>query len=156
MQLKMAVKRLLQRKRQPKLHERHLQDLVRYDLGDGVFLAAYWKVTSEGRGPCSSLYVGENEVLRFDCFGERKGHYHTHLYEWDVQESPKWRIYFLKKLIEEQVEGAAREIKTNSVRYLTESRHKKIRLVHIDPKRLEEAVNQMRDQMLVYIKRSTS
>ncbi len=47
-------------------------------------------------------------------------------------------------------------MKTNGARHPAQSQNKKIRSFQIDLKRLEEAADRMRAQMLEYIKRSAS
>src|SRR5262245_14455686 len=41
-----------------------------------VTLKVYWKILPIGKGPAVSLYVFEFQILRFDCFGARDGHFH--------------------------------------------------------------------------------
>ena len=44
-------------------------DLVEYPIQDNVVLQAYWRDDAGGRGPAASLYVYDDEIMRFDCFG---------------------------------------------------------------------------------------
>jgi len=44
-----------------------------------VDLEVYWKILPIGKGPAISLYAFGFEILKFDCFGARGGHFHLFL-----------------------------------------------------------------------------
>ena len=54
-------------------------DMVAYSIQDNVRLEAYWRDDAGGRGPAASLYVYDDEIMRFDCFGGDNGHCHINL-----------------------------------------------------------------------------
>ena len=54
-------------------------DLVEYPIQDNVRLQSYWRDDAGGRGPAASLYVYDDEIMRFDCFGGDNGHCHFNL-----------------------------------------------------------------------------
>ena len=54
-------------------------DLVEYPIQDNVRLESYWRDDAGGRGPAASLYVYDDEIMRFDCFGGDNGHCHFNL-----------------------------------------------------------------------------
>lgn len=54
-------------------------DLVEYPIQEDVLLQVYWRDDAGGRGPAASLYVYDDEVMRFDCFGGDNGHCHFNL-----------------------------------------------------------------------------
>jgi len=59
-------------------HPGHRSELRQFDVQPGVRILAFWKVVVNGTGPGMVCVVAEDEVLRFDCFGKRDGHYHIH------------------------------------------------------------------------------
>lgn len=53
------------------------KDVVTYVIQPHLEFDIYWKDTGDvGIGPTVAVYIYEKEVLRFDCFGPDKGHYH--------------------------------------------------------------------------------
>ena len=56
----------------PKLRK----DLLNIKVIEDVYFQVYWKVLEHGKGPAVILYVNRKEVLKFDCFGKDKGHFH--------------------------------------------------------------------------------
>ena len=54
-------------------------DLVEYPIQEDVLLQVYWRDDVGGRGPAASLYVYDDEIMRFDCFGGDNGHCHFNL-----------------------------------------------------------------------------
>lgn len=53
------------------------KDVVTQVIQPNLELDIYWKDTGDvGIGPTVAVYIYEKEVLRFDCFGPDKGHYH--------------------------------------------------------------------------------
>ena len=58
-------------------NEKH--DLVEYPIQDNVRLESYWRDDAGGRGPAASLFVYDDEIMRFDCFGGDNGHCHFNL-----------------------------------------------------------------------------
>jgi hypothetical protein len=133
----------------PRTASTHISDSRSYPIQDHVRLDVYWVGEAFGPGPGASLYVYGDEVLRFDCFGGRAGHLHINLRQ--SQESRSQvvpRLYFPEGTIQDHIERAAFELKTN-VPYCTEVvRDPRIRAVCIDPSRLGQAADLLRERML--------
>ena len=68
------------------------KDLRNYRVQDNVYIAVFWKVLGIGKGPALSLYVKDREVLKFDCFGKDKGHYHAQTLI--AEDTEEHRIFF--------------------------------------------------------------
>jgi hypothetical protein len=52
------------------------QEIVCYRIQPGLYLDIFWKILPIGKEPALSIFLHEQELLRFDCFGGGKGHYH--------------------------------------------------------------------------------
>ena len=127
------------------------QGVVNFEIQKDASLQVYWKDVDLGRGPGAALYVRGAEILRFDCFGAGKGHYHVH----PAEKSPlgpkgQNRLHFFERTIEEQVERAVFEITRNAAYYLERSRDPRVQRFRLQPGRLEETAALARDRMLQY------
>ena len=136
-------------------------DVAHYPIQRGADLYVYWKSLDEGKGPSASFFVLGEEVLRFDCFGENRGHYHMNLENrghrrrnWASTTGLNSRkiicLYFPEKTVSEQIERSAFELTTNVRYYLWRNRDKKIKTFSLDENRLREAVAVMKSKMLEY------
>jgi hypothetical protein len=57
------------------------QEIVCYRIQPGLYLDVFWKILPIGKGPALSIFLHEQELLRFDCYGGGKGHYHLQFCE---------------------------------------------------------------------------
>ena len=120
-------------------------------IQDHAYLAVYWKAVDLGRGPGASLYVHENEVLRFDCFGEGTGHYHM-----NVNQTAHFRgrgvdrMVFRERTVQEQIERSYFELTVNSRYFLKRNRSRRIRRFELDSEKLRAAAEQMKAKMTEY------
>lgn len=125
---------------------RPISDVRLIPIQDGSYLAVYFKnYRAQGIGPGVSLYVLENEILRFDCFGGVHGHYHSMpcLTPYPEQE----RIRFNQLRVEGQIDESAEEIISHHARHLIEHFRHRIRLYAFEPAKLAAAVDEARDVM---------
>lgn len=154
MSLIAKLKRLLSHPASPPARAYPLRkDVVRYAVQEGVYLEVFWKVLEIGRGPAVSLFVHGDEVLKFDCFGQGKGHFHVSERPWRGPEPPTaYRVYLPEKTVEAQIERAVFELRSNAVYYLQRNHDPRIRRCQIDPQRLEAAIERARVQMLEYLR----
>lgn len=100
------------------------RDVVRYQIVQNAELVVYWKVLEIGRGPAAALYVFEQEVLRFDCFGEN-GHFHARLDE--AEKGNIDRRFFNERTVPEQIERSSEELTRNLRSYMAGSKEPRIR-----------------------------
>jgi len=133
------------------LYERPIRDIVVYEIQSHVKVAVYWKALPNGGGPGASLYVYDEEVLRFDCFGAGRGHYHANLSTagWGPK-ADEHRLFFREQAVAEQIERAGFELMTNVGYYLRRNRDPRVRDTVLDPQRLAAAVEQMKATMRDY------
>ena len=151
---KRVIRRVLRKTRPPRAMSPrtasiNISDSRSYPVQDNVRLDVYWVGGAFGPGPGASLYVYGDEILRLDCFGGRAGHLHMNVRQSRESSSDVTpRLYFPQGSIPDHIERATFELETN-VAYCTQlARDPRIRAVRIEPSRLHQAANLMREQML--------
>ena len=70
------------------------QDEVIFKIQEDVLFQVYWKSLPIGTGPAVILKAFGQEILKFDCFGKEKGHFH-------VAPNYEFRIYFGEETVPE-------------------------------------------------------
>lgn len=95
-------------------------DLREITICENLSFLVYWKILEIGKGPAVILKAFDNEILKFDCFGEKDGHYH-------IAPNYDFRIYFLEKTVTDQVKRTVAELKVNGLKYLSLQKEPKIR-----------------------------
>jgi hypothetical protein len=117
---------------------------------NGVRLEVYWAdVRDVGRGPCVSLFVLLEEVMRLDCLGGTQGHMHINpdqislVVGWDI--TP--RYFFPPGSRQDHIDRAVFEITTNCVAALQSNQMARVRNFPINKKALADATLQMRAYM---------
>ena len=135
----------------PSPHERKLNDVVIYPVQDHAYLAVYWKDLPIGKGPCVSLYVYNKEILKFDCFGQARGHYHTNMNQPSLVPKGEERLYFSERAIEDQVGRSIFEIQRNATYHLQRNHDPRVTFFKLDQSRLEAACREAKVKMLEYV-----
>ncbi|MCH8059694.1 MAG: hypothetical protein IIA11_04460 [Proteobacteria bacterium] len=126
---------------------RPIDDLELIPIQPDSYLAVYFKRYGTDIGPGVSLYVFENEILRFDCFGGDHGHYHSLpcLSTFPGNE----RNDFSTDSIEAQIDQALAEITGNYIAHLARHFRRRIREFRFDQAQLGVAVSAARSRMLI-------
>jgi len=118
-----------------------------------VNLKVYWHMVpigkGIGKGPAISLYVFEFQILRFDCFGARDGHFHL-LLGWPSPTSED-RIWLPEPNATAQVERTVFELTKNVTYYLQRHNDERVRRLHLEPATWSTACTQARDKMLHFL-----
>lgn len=125
---------------------RPIDDVRVIPIQPNSYLAVYYKHYGVKSGPGVSLYVHENEILRFDCFGKRHGHYHA-LPCLSVVPGNE-RINFTAETVEGQLQQTADEINHNHAAYLGKHFRRNIRDFRFDQAYLAVSVAEACDSML--------
>ncbi len=130
------------------------QDVLRYEIQPQAYFEVFWKVLPIGRGPAVSFFVHGEEVLKFDCFGAGRGHYHVNERQWS-RRAPGvvQRLYLPETTVEAQIERTLFELTTNLAVYCRQNDDPRIRQFVIDREHLQDAVRRMRATMLDYMRR---
>ena len=117
-------------------------------ISENAFVEVYWVNEEFGPGPSASVYVQDNEVMRFDAFGGRRGHMHFNMHQ--ARQWPEGgvaRIYFVEGDIFAHVDRSAFELKVNLGYALKTNRDPSIRRFRVDPQKLSVVAERMRDAM---------
>jgi hypothetical protein len=138
------------RRRKPRTELDNASDHRSICPQEGVRLEVYWAdVRHVGRGPCVSLFVLLEEVMRLDCLGGNQGHMHINpdqvslLVGWDI--TP--RYFFPPGSRRDHIDRAVFEITTNTVAALQSNQLARIRNFPLNRKSLADATLQMRAYM---------
>lgn len=116
---------------------------------DGLSLEVYWKVLKIGKGPAVILKVYNREILKFDCFGNNKGHYH-------VYPNSNNRIWFFEDNAKDQIRRTRLELERNGPNYLSKylkdySQNQKLRNINAELLDFGQALDQMEDRMTYFL-----
>jgi hypothetical protein len=116
----------------------------------GVRLEVYWgDVPNVGRGPCASLFVLREEVMRLDCFGGSQGHMHINpdqislVVGWDI--TP--RLFFQPGSRQSHIDRAVFEVRENTISALQSNQLARVRNFPLDRNTLADASLQMKKYM---------
>jgi hypothetical protein len=95
-------------------------DMQCFKVDDKVNLSVFWKNIPIGCGPAICLFSHGKEILKFDCFGPSKGHFHittVHPWKWNNL-GRETRLYFIEQEITDQIERSIFELDKNLHYYL--------------------------------------
>ncbi len=126
---------------------RPIEDVELIPIQPDSYLAVYSKRYGTNVGPGVSLYVFENEIIRFDCFGGDRGHYHSLPCLSALPGNE--RIDFSSDSIEAQIDQVRAEITGNYIAHLARHFRRRIREFKFDQARLEMAVTAACGRMLI-------
>lgn len=90
------------------------KDIKVIRLESEMAIVVYWKMLTHGKGPALVFKLKEQELLKFDCFGQGKGHFHI-----CANHSFEKRIMFMEKTAKEQVEKTMFELTHNLPAYMS-------------------------------------
>jgi ankyrin repeat protein len=120
------------------------KDIYKIDIQNNLYFLVFHKTFNDGFGSAVSLYVNEFEFLKFDCFGETKGHYHIY------NNHKNQIIYFTEKSAAEQIIKTVYELSNNIHVFLNKSNRKDIRDFNIDMSNFIIKINDVKNKMLEY------
>jgi hypothetical protein len=125
------------------------RDVAELVIDDGTELHVFWKVLPIGRGPALALLVLGEEVLKFDCFGPGRGHFHARI------GVPRWatsdRMELFEQSAPEQLDRAIHEMTVNLAFFLERHPWKRVRTWRVDQAGLERACRQARSIALGFL-----
>jgi hypothetical protein len=143
------------RRGMPRTEDGTTEELRTIPVQGGVRLEVYWTVVEQGAGPCASLFVLDEEVLRLDCFAGK--HAHMHLNPVQLNLPLPWkvtpRIAFPDASARAQIARAAFELEVNTQTTLQMNQRARIRGFFIEPAGLAAAAKQMQSYMLELVDR---
>jgi len=119
--------------------------LVEYPIQDNVRLEMYWRDDAGGRGPAASLYVYDDEIMRFDCFGGDNGHCHFNL-----RQTRGRRWMYPKGSFQDHIQQSLFDLRNNLNFCLQTHQDERIQEMQIVQESLEQALPQMEAQLLAF------
>lgn len=128
--------------------QQHRRDIVRFSLSKNTYFEVYWKIYGIGRGPALALYIDEEEILKFDCYGCRKGHYHIQVLQPGPCRHPA--LLMPEKSKAEQIDRAIFEIENNLYWYLERHPSSMVRNSRFSRSKLLEILSQVKPILLSY------
>lgn len=116
------------------------KDEIKIPVQPNLELIVYWKDLNVGKGPAAILKAHGKEIMKFDCFGFNKGHYH-------VTPHYGFRIYFTEHTSSEQIKRSGNELRRNAEKYLKLHEDKKVRSVKINQSIFNEKISEVEKKM---------
>lgn len=113
------------------------KDSMNLPIQDGAYFVVFHKFLDDGAGPAISLYVKGSEILKYDCFGPGKGHYH-------VRPNFSERLPLEAQRIEHQIQESIRDIRDKSTLRLSQQAEAEIRDFTLDRMAFEIALEEAR------------
>ena len=120
-------------------------DIVRYRIDENACLEVFWKYVEQRFAPSMSLFVGEYEVLRFDCSGPGSGHFHV------ADDSGFYRILMFEQLKQDQIERGLFEIEKNCQHFLRQNPRTAIRNTRLESDKVSRACAKARHTLMDYL-----
>jgi hypothetical protein len=125
------------------------RDLFRVTVQEGLIIDVFWKSLQYGKGAALSVFVCEEEFMKFDCFGPGKGHYHIALF------SPaairQGRIRFPESSAAEQIGRTIFELENNFAYYLERAANPAIRRFELQQGKLQEVLPKVEIRMREFL-----
>lgn len=138
------------RKGLPRTEDGTTDQLKTIAIQDGVRLEVYWSVVEQGAGPCASLFVLDDEILRIDCFAGDNAHMHINPVQHNLPLA--WhitpRIKFPRGDARAQIERGVFELTRNTPAALQMNQLARLRRFSINGQALKLAGDAMRAYML--------
>lgn len=106
---------------------------VIYKVQEDVVFEVYTKSLSIGAGPAVILKAFGQEILKFDCFGKEKGHYH-------ISPNYGFRILFVEQTVPKQIQRTIQELKVNGMRYLKMQKDPRIKELDLSTSSYKEVL----------------
>ncbi len=123
------------------------RDIVHFHLADDAYFEVFWKVLGHGQGPAVSLYIASEEVLKFDCYGDGSGHYHTQLLKPGACSTV---LMLPERTVAAQIDRAIFEMTDNLAWYLERHPLKAVRQFKVERQHLNRVLAQVKAQLLLY------
>lgn len=112
------------------------EDEIFYRVDDDLIFQVYWKCLPIGRGPAVILNALNQEILKFDCFGEGMGHYHVAPYF-------NLRIFFAENSVDRQITQTIEILRSNGLKYLSLQNDPKIKNLKPDIEAYKEVLEKV-------------
>ena len=126
-------------------------------IAEHVVLDVYWLDFQGRSGPAASLYVYDDEVLRFDCFDGDAAHLHANRKQSRAFASEaSVQLLFPPGSFEGHIERACFELTSNLPHYLARNFSPRVRRTQLDPAAMVAAADFLRVEMQTLLRQHDS
>lgn len=136
------------RKEPPRSVAAHITELQKKHIQSRLRIETYWVGGKFGPGPGASVYAYDDEVMRFDCFGEPKGHMHINMKQSRLLPGGGSARIKLPGSATDNIERAFFELTHNLEYCLKLNQNRRIRRIKLKRERLSQAADWMRGNLL--------
>ena len=119
------------------------KDIYKITIQDNLYFLVFHKTYKTGFGSAVSLFIKNHEFLKFDCFGENKGHYH-------IYNKKNELIYFTEKSSVEQIDRSVYELRNNINILLGKHDRDDIQNFKINMNSYVNKIDKVKNKMLEY------
>lgn len=120
-------------------------DLIELPIQDNVKLQVYWRDDIGGRGPAASLYIFDEEIMRFDCFGGDNGHCHFNL-----RQTHGRRWMYPVGSFEDHIQQSLFDLRNNLNFCIQTHQNEQIQKMKIGNENLHQTAEKMEAQLLQF------
>ena len=119
------------------------KDSYKIYVQENVYLLIFHKnVDILGKGVAVSLYIHNIEFLKFDCLGNKEGHYHIY--------NNNNRIFFSENTVEDQINKTVYELSNNIHVYLSSCKNIQLKEFKLNIELLKNKMDEMKNKMMEY------
>jgi len=119
-----------------------------FPIQENVVLETSYMGPEFGPGPVASIYIFDHEVMRLDCLGGDRGHFHVNMTQSLFRPNGEnARFYFPEGTVEEHIECAAFQLRRNLDYARSQNYRRRVRSVELDRSRIEVVSRQMREEL---------
>jgi glycosyltransferase involved in cell wall biosynthesis len=125
----------------------HISELEVLHVQQDIRVEVYWIAAKLASGPAASVYVFDDEVMRFDCFGSGRGHMHLNLKQSRLIPGGGGAFIRISGGTQDDIDRAYFDLNHNLEYCLRLNRNPRVRKIRLNPERLSEAAGWMRDRL---------
>ena len=123
----------------------YIVDCQTFEVQPDVTMEIYWVEPPVGPGPGASVYIGGDEVMRFDCFGSDQGHYHFNVRQSKyLPGGETTRILYPAGTVGDHIAHAVSDFQRNLDYARAMNLSGRIRRVELDPRAIHRAAETLR------------
>ncbi|MEX2127595.1 MAG: glycosyltransferase [Xanthobacteraceae bacterium] len=134
-------------KEPPRSASSHISELEILYVQRDIRVEVYWVGPKFGPGPAASVYVFDDEVMRFDCYGGGAGHMHLNLKQSRLTSKGGSARIMMPGSISDNIDRACFELNYNLEYCLRLNRKPNIHKTKLKSVRVSEAADWMRDRL---------
>jgi hypothetical protein len=127
----------------------YITNVKAFEVQKNVVVETYRLGPPFGPCPAASVYIYDDEVMRFDCIGGSEGHFHVNLTQ--ARFCPggeRSRFYFPEGSVARHIENAEFQLRRNFDYARRQNYRRRVRATQIDQAKLNDVAGQMKAELL--------